>query len=319
VRAPAFRLSLGVRPISIERRTVSGNPLEHFQKRHAFLVGIDSDGCAFDTMEVKHKECFIPNTIRFFDLQPISKFAREAAEFVNLYSKWRGINRFPALTMTLDLLYERPEVIKRRVRIPKLLSVVDWIGRESKLGMPALKAEVARTNDPDIARTYAWSQAVNEAVDQLVRGVPPFPYVRESLDKLSGVADVIVCSATPGQALKKEWEEHGIAPYAGAICGQEIGSKKEILAQAAKAGYPAQNILMIGDAPGDLAAAKAVGAHFFPINPGNEDASWERFFREASDRFMSGDIGGDYESALVAEFEGYLPDKPPWHSGERRR
>jgi phosphoglycolate phosphatase-like HAD superfamily hydrolase len=240
---------------------------------------------------------------------------QKAAEFVNLYSKWRGINRFPALTMTLDLLRDRSDVTRRGVRISRLAGVVDWIARESKLGMPALKAEVVRTNDPDLALTYEWSQAVNEAVDSMVRGVPPFPFVRESLDKLSAVADVIVCSATPGGALKKEWEEHGIAPYAAAICGQEVGSKKEILAQAAKHGYHAQNVLMIGDAPGDMAAAKAVGAHFFPTNPGNEDASWERFFREACDRFLAGQFGGEYEQALAAEFEEYLPEKPPWHTG----
>jgi phosphoglycolate phosphatase-like HAD superfamily hydrolase len=294
---------------------VSGNPLDQFERRHDFLVGIDSDGCAFDTMEVKHKECFIPNTIRFFDLQPISKFAREAAEFVNLYSKWRGINRFPALTMTLDLLRDRAEVARRGVRIAQVAGLVDWIGRESKLGMPALKAEVARANDPDLTVAYAWSQAVNDAVDAMVRGVPPFPYVRESLDKLAGVADVIVCSATPGQALKKEWEEHGIAPYVAAICGQEVGSKKEILTQAARHGYAPENVLMIGDAPGDLAAARAVGAQFFPVNPGHEDSSWERFFREACARFLSLGYGAEYESGLVAEFEAYLPDKPPWHAG----
>jgi phosphoglycolate phosphatase-like HAD superfamily hydrolase len=295
---------------------VSGNPLDHFQRRHEFLVAIDSDGCAFDTMEVKHKECFIPNTIRFFDLQPISKFAREAAEFVNLYSKWRGINRFPALTMTLDLLRDRSDVTRRAVRISRLAGLVDWIGRESKLGMPALKAEVARTNDPDLTAAYAWSHAVNDAIDAMVRGVPPFPYVRESLDKLTGVTDVIVCSATPGAALVKEWEEHGIACRVAAICGQEVGSKKEILAQASKAGYAPENVLMIGDAPGDLSAARAVGACFFPTNPGNEDASWERFFREACDRFLKGSYDPEYERGLISEFEAYLPDKPPWTKHE---
>lgn len=68
-----------------------------FTPKHAYLVGIDSDGCAFDTMELKHKECFIPNTIHYWGLQGVSKYAREAAEFVNLYSKSRGVNRFPAL------------------------------------------------------------------------------------------------------------------------------------------------------------------------------------------------------------------------------
>ena len=92
--------------------------LRDLTPKHSFFVGIDSDGCAFDTMEIKHKECFIPNIIAYWDLQPVSKYAREAAEFVNLYSKWRGINRWPALTMVFDLLMERPEVRKRQVNDP---------------------------------------------------------------------------------------------------------------------------------------------------------------------------------------------------------
>ena len=58
--------------------------LKNLQPNHEFLVAIDSDGCAFDSMEIKHKECFIPNFIKYFDLQPISKYAREAAEFTGL-------------------------------------------------------------------------------------------------------------------------------------------------------------------------------------------------------------------------------------------
>jgi len=66
----------------------------------------------------------------------------------------------------------------------------------------------------------------------------------------------------------------------------------------------------------DPVPAKAVGAHFYPTNPANEDASWERFFREACDRFLASNYGGEYEQALVAEFESYLPDQPPWHAAK---
>lgn len=292
---------------------MSENPLANYQRQHDFLVGIDSDGCAFDTMEVKHKECFIPNTIKYFDLQAVSKYAREAAEFVNLYSKWRGINRFPALTMTMDLLEKRAEVLARGVKIPRIQTVRDWIARESKMGMPALRVEVEKTGDPDLKRTCDWSQAVNDAVDDMVHGVPPFPYVSESLKKLSSVADMIVCSATPTPALEKEWEEHDIRKYTVAICGQEAGTKKETLGLASKAGcYDQNKVLMIGDAPGDMSAAKAVGALFYPINPGAEDASWERFYREACDRFLAGTYAGNYEAKLIAEFDAYLPEQPPW-------
>ncbi len=55
-------------------------------------------------MEIKHKECFIPNTINYYGLQTGEQVAREAAEFVNLYSKSRGINRFPALVESLEWL-----------------------------------------------------------------------------------------------------------------------------------------------------------------------------------------------------------------------
>ena len=97
----------------------AARPLAELEPEHEFFVGIDSDGCAFDTMEVKHKECFTPNIIKHWNLQPVSKYAREAAEFVNLYSKWRGINRWPALVMVFDLLREREEVQARHVIPPE--------------------------------------------------------------------------------------------------------------------------------------------------------------------------------------------------------
>ena len=149
-------------------------------------------------------------------------------------------------------------------------------------------------------------------IEKVVRGVPPFPYVRESLQLLQGQADVVVVSATPGEALTREWAEHDIARYARAIAGQEMGSKKQHLALAAKDKYPPDHILMVGDAPGDLEAARANGALFFPINPGREEESWERFFKEGLGRFMAGLFSGVYEAALVAEFERLLPAVPPW-------
>lgn len=85
-----------------------------------FFVGIDSDGCAFDTMEVKHKECFIPAFINHFGLAAASRITREVAEFVNLYSINRGINRFPGYLKVLDLLESHPEIVRRGVLIPRM-------------------------------------------------------------------------------------------------------------------------------------------------------------------------------------------------------
>lgn len=276
----------------------------------AFLVGIDSDGCAFDTMELKHKECFIPNIINYYGLQAISKYARQAAEFVNLYSKSRGINRFPALIETLEWLQKRPEVKARGIKIEIPPSLVKWVKEETKLGNPALEAKVKAEGDPALAEALKWSKAVNQSIDDMVRHVPPFPFVRESLARLAQVSDVVVVSATPNAALEKEWQEHDIARYVQQICGQEAGTKKEALVNSKK--YPKGQTLMIGDAPGDYAAAKANDCLFYPINPGDEEASWKRFFDEGIDRFLNGKFAGEYQTKLLAEFDRYLPEKPSW-------
>lgn len=286
--------------------------LKLFEPKHDFFIASDSDGCVFDTMEVKHKECFIPNTIKHWGLQPIAKFARAAAEFVNLYSKWRGANRFPALILTFDLLKEWDAVRARGAEVPEAPNLREWIKTEKKLANPALEAYCATHDDPDMHQALRWSRAINAAVEDMVYGVPPFPYVRESLARAAERADIIVSSSTPYDALEREWEEHGIARYAAAICGQEIGNKREHIARGAAGRYAPERMLMIGDAPGDMEAAKANGALFYPIVPGDEDRSWRRFHEEALDRFFAGTYAGDYEAALIREFDATLPDTPPW-------
>jgi phosphoglycolate phosphatase-like HAD superfamily hydrolase len=290
----------------------SARPLAELQPKHKFFVGIDSDGCAFDTMEIKHKECFCPNIIKYWKLQPVSKYAREAVEFVNLYSKWRGINRWPALTMVFDLLRERPEVQARKVEVTQAPKLREFMKSGKPLSDGGLKAYMAEHPDPELENAMAWTKGVNATVADIVHGVPPFPYVRESLAALQTQADMVVVSATPGEALKREWVEHGIDKYARVIAGQEMGNKKQHLALAAKDKYPSDHILMIGDAPGDMEAARGNGALFFPVNPGHEEESWERFYKEALGKFISGQYAGAYEAKLIAEFEKLLPDVPPW-------
>ena len=119
-------------------------------------------------------------------------------------------------------------------------------------------------------------------------------------------------SQTPADALKREWAEHGLDKFVKIIAGQEMGTKTEHLKFAAKDKYPPTKILMIGDAPGDFKAAKSNGALFFPIVPGNEEASWERLYKEGLDRVFGGTYAGDYEAKLVKEFDASLPENPHW-------
>lgn len=285
--------------------------LRDFQPSKEFFVGIDSDGCIFDSMEIKHQECFAPMFIKHWNLQAGSKFAREVWAFVNLYSKTRGANRFPALVRAIELLGARPQVQARGIAMPDLTALNEWIGRESKLGNATLNAEVAGGND-GLIPVKEWSDAVNAQVADIVHGVPPFPAVRETLAKINERADAMCISQTPCDALEREWGEHAIDSYVEVIAGQEMGTKTQHLEMAAKGKYASDKILMIGDAPGDQKAAKATGALFYPINPGDEEASWERLRDEGLDKFFAGEFRGAYEDQLDKAFHACLPENPSW-------
>lgn len=294
---------------------MTSNPKQElidFKPEKEFFVGIDSDGCAFDTMEIKHKECFCPNTIKYWNLQIISKYVRDAWDFVNLYSKTRGCNRFLALIRVIELLGERKEVKDRNAVMPDLSPLIKWTKVENKLGEPALLKYIETNKNDIIENAYKWSRGINDCIAEMVHGIPPFPFMRESLEKLADKSDLMVVSSTPVEALKREWEENDIAKYMKIIAGQEYGKKSEHLGFGAKGKYDDNKILMVGDAPGDMKAAKSNGVLFYPINPGYEELSWERFYNEALDKFFNGSFAGNYEDSLTKEFENYLPENPPW-------
>jgi len=340
--------------------------LKAFEAKHKFFVGIDSDGCTFDTMEVKHKYCFVVAVLQAYGLAALAQVLRDVWDFVNLYCKTRGCNRWLALRATFKHLIELTEYERFKPFLAAHLEVVEEFVKaadevedihlsndgllrfaDAKLTTPSAqllkkcivadpvaiatspmgRQIVGAPTDPEscLVRLIFWTHLVNGLVAILVHDVPPFPYVCESLAKLAPEADMICVSATPYEALAREWEEHDIAKFAALICGQEQGKKAEHIALACggtlngKGGvatvgtrYPETHVLMIGDAPGDMKAARANNALFYPINPGHEQASWQRFHDEAAAKFLAEEYAGDYEAKLIAEFDSYLPELPPW-------
>ncbi len=282
--------------------------------RNEFVVGISSEGCVFGTMELQIKECFIPNFINGYRLQEISKYAREAAEFVNLYSKYRGINRFAALVEQLKLLRRRPEVRARGVKVPAPVGLMKWLSEERVPCNRTLEEAVQATGDPDLELALKWSKAVNKTISQVDHGVPPYPYVRETLKKFSAFADVLVISSMPNKILTREWQQHELATYVKALCGREAGSKSQSLSAAEN--FEEHHALMVGDSYADLAAAKANNCLFFPINPNAEEESWRKLYEEGVDRFLSETFAGDYQKALLEDFAKHLPAEPTWAPAE---
>lgn len=286
--------------------------LKNLPKRHDSFVGIDSDGCVFGTMGAKQKDHFHPLIIRHWELERCEKELRACAEFVNLRSKNRGTNRFPALLKTFELFNAYPGVRESGVVLPKTGALRAYVNSGLPLGNPSLKTEVERTRDPELTRLLAWSLAINADIDSRMSPVPPFRGALKALDLIRAHSDAIVVSQTPEEALIKEWNLHGITDRVALIAGQELGTKADHIRLGTGGRYAAVRVLMIGDAPGDGLAAREAKALFYPIMPDDEEASWERFCTEAYPKFLDGTYAGRYERGLIDAFDASLPDHPPW-------
>jgi phosphoglycolate phosphatase-like HAD superfamily hydrolase len=287
--------------------------LRDFKPEHDYFIGIDSDGCVFDTMEIKQKQFFIPNAIKYFGLSPVENTVKETWEFVNLYSVFRGGNRFTSLIRVFDYLRERVEIGDAGIKLPKLESLKEWTGSETRLSNEKLRKFTNSKPDPELELVLQWSENINKEIEEGLRRIPPFPSALKALKMLSLKADIVIVSQTPLEALEREWEENDILKYVRLIAGQEHGTKAEHIKYAAGNKYPENKIMMIGDAEGDLAAALQNKILFYPIIPGKEDISWKKFLTESADKFFSGSYSGDYEKKLCDEFQISLPKEPFWH------
>lgn len=298
----------------------AAKPLIELVPTKEFFVGIDSDGCVFDSMGIKQRECFCPWLIGCFGLQAVAAAARECKDFADLFSKTRGANRhITSVRILRELLPSHPMTIERKFKVPVYKHYFDWVDNPNSLlsnaGLQkAIDSATFAEIKEELELVMDWSKKVNKSVTAIVKNLPPFPNVRESLIKIGQSADVIVCSSTPYEALIREWDEHDVAKYVSVIAGQEMGKKAEHLRFAAGEKYAPEKVLMIGDAPGDRKAAESNGVLFYPIVPGDEANSWKRFHEEAFDLFIAGKYAGPYQTERIAEFEAVLPEKPHWLS-----
>ena len=75
--------------------------LEQYRKEKEYLICVDSDGCAMDTMDIKHIRCFGPCMVDEWGLLEWKDAILKRWNDINLYTMTRGINRFKGLAMEL--------------------------------------------------------------------------------------------------------------------------------------------------------------------------------------------------------------------------
>lgn len=218
--------------------------LDTFEKKHEYLICVDSDGCAMDTMNCKHVQCFGPCMVAEFGLDARRMEWLNRWNEINLYSMTRGINRFKALALILE------EVNAGGTKIDDVQELRNWTETASELSEKAAEAMYKKTGKMIFARALAWSRAVNKAIAALPKTqVSAFPGAAQALATAHCGADVAVVSSANREAVAEEWSRCGLADSVDVILCQDVGSKKACIAALMQKGYAADHILMVGDAP----------------------------------------------------------------------
>ncbi len=260
--------------------------LKNYTKKRDFLICVDSDGCAMDTMDIKHQRCFGPCLVQEWGLQKWEKQILERWNEINLYTMTRGINRFKGLAIALA------EIDGTCTRIEGLDELTQWTDTAPELSNGALEKAAEGARGPALAKALAWSRAVNAAIDSLPESSKhPFSGAAECLAMAHDTADVAVVSSANREAVEEEWTRCGMLDSVDILCCQDSGSKAACIAQLKEKGYAPEHILMVGDAPGDLKAAEGNGVCFYPILVRQEAASWAELQQTAWEHFRNGTYG----------------------------
>ena len=273
--------------------------MDTIERRHDFLLCVDSDGCAIDSMNEKHTRAFCPELIRVYGLSAHEAFVTEYWMRINLFSKTRGINRFKGLAMTLKALADRG------VCTEDWQTLCDFTAHAQVLSNAALEAALAEKESRGLALALEWSRAVNTAIQSLGEG-KPFAGCKEALAALHRDMDIAVVSSANGAAVEHEWAAGGLSAHTDIRYGQEAGSKAACIQTLLASGYQQSHILMVGDALGDLEAAKANGVLFYPILVGSESESWARLAHSAGPAFLAQRYAKTMETEEIAKINAIL-------------
>lgn len=271
--------------------------VDNYVKKKDYLLCVDSDGCAMDTMDIKHIKCFGPCMVEEWGLEAWEEAILDRWNVINLYSMSRGINRFKGLAVALK------EINDQYTKIEDVDLLCRWVEESKELSNAAVTREIEACGSVIFTKALSWSQKVNEAINALPFEVKkPFEGVKEALEYAHQYADVAIVSSANYEAVIEEWELYGLLDSVDIVMSQNVGSKAFCIGEMLKKGYDKDKVLMAGDAPGDFDAAKKNGVLYYPILVRHEKESWEEFQSTAVSKLMNGEYSGDYQALKIEQF-----------------
>lgn len=278
---------------------------DSFERKHDFLICVDSDGCAMDTMDIKHFRCFGPCMIEVWGLHAHEQELLARWNEVNLYTMTRGINRFKGLAIAL----KEAEETYDDVQIDDLETFLRWTETTKELSNRAIEEVLAQKESKSLRMALEWSERVNVAIKNLPKEENlPFEGAKAGLAAAHAAADVAIVSSANAGAVREEWTRHNLIEHTDIMLAQDAGTKAYCIGQLLQKGYEKAHVLMIGDAPGDQKAAEDNGVLYYPILVKKEKSSWERFLSEGLEKFLSGTYSGKYQEERINEFQKNLSE-----------
>ena len=271
--------------------------LEQYTKQKEYLICVDSDGCAMDTMDIKHIRCFGPCMVEEWGLYEWKDAILTRWNDINLYTMTRGINRFKGLAMALKEINDKYTAIEG-------IDVLDtWVEQSNELSNPALERAISDNDNIALKKALSWSKKVNESINALsFDEKKPFEGVKEALEYAHEFADVAIVSSANLQAVEEEWELYGLLDHVDIILAQNVGSKAYCIQELLKKGYAKEKVMMTGDAVGDYEAAKKNGVFYYPICVRHEKDSWIEFKANAVSKLINGEYQGIYQEEQIKKF-----------------
>ena len=259
-----------------------------FERKHDYLVCVDSDGCVMDTMNCKHFHCFGPCMVTEWGLEEWKDEILDRWNVINLFSMTRGINRFKGLAMALG------EIDKKYKPIVGIAALQHWADTAPALSNDGVMKAAAAAQNADaklvFEKALSWSKAVNAAIVDLDESLKvPYEGAKEGLAAAHTFADVAMVSSANRDAVEEEWGKFGLLEHTDIVLAQDIGSKAHCIAKMLEFGYDLNKVLMVGDAPGDSDAAEKNGVHYYPILVNHEKSSWDEAIAIAFGKLQSGE------------------------------
>ena len=261
---------------------------DSFERKHDYLVCVDSDGCVMDTMNCKHFHCFGPCMVTEWGLEEWKDAILDRWNVINLFSMTRGINRFKGLAMALG------EIDNQYKPITGIAALQHWVEVAPALSNDGVAKAAAEATDADaklvFEKALSWSKAVNAAIVELDEALKvPYNGAKEGLAAAHTFADVAMVSSANRDAVEEEWGKFGLLEHTDIVLAQDVGSKAACIKEMLKFGYDTNKVVMVGDAPGDCDAAEKNGVHYYPILVNHEKESWDEAIAVAFGKLQSGE------------------------------